>query len=504
MAWQDIPASTYNRLYSVADTSMAANKNIKITLQYSDNPDYLSPTKARIRFKFSSVNGADNWDKYYVLIGGKTGTLYPIKTTYTKNNPDSDAWPFYSDGFNITKKYSDSTFTIPEYYIINNGNDAVGVFPSVKTAAKDSTTAATAVSKAYKAATDTRANWSCKKDSQNIVIAKSSTQVTNVSFQKYSSAVSDPLVIIDNGDNSFTIRAKPGKAGTNNSVKNTTLYYKYNKYNSSTGKVSSTSLDDWDWVDMDTKSGSYGYDKTTGELVVTKKIHIDYGNNTALEYHKSKASQVVYACVEVEGTYNTIESDEIGASITQYVGPNNPGEPSIAYKKNRFTLKEPWEISWKAATQSNSKSPVQGYLIRIFKKAKDSSTFISMPFYDVSGNILTEDTGAADKNQKWGYYTENTSVSLTLNPANQKNLAVGDTIQIRIIAYSKDKKNNKKFLDGLTPRYSSDYLIQNSGIVRVKVGDSWKEGQVYVKVNGSWKEAESVKTKVNGSWKESQ
>ena len=71
-------------------------------------------------------------------------------------------------------------------------------------------------------------------------------------------------------------------------------------------------------------------------------------------------------------------------------------------------------------------------------------------------------------------------------------------------AYTKNGKDN----DGArifssTPIWSPEYEFKNAGVVNVKVGGQWKEGQVYVKVGGTWKEAETVNTKVSGAWKES-
>ena len=60
------------------------------------------------------------------------------------------------------------------------------------------------------------------------------------------------------------------------------------------------------------------------------------------------------------------------------------------------------------------------------------------------------------------------------------------------------------FNNAVTVTESTEYTIQNSGIMRVKANNVWTEGQVWVKVDGNWKEADVVKVKVNGVWEDSE
>jgi hypothetical protein len=48
----------------------------------------------------------------------------------------------------------------------------------------------------------------------------------------------------------------------------------------------------------------------------------------------------------------------------------------------------------------------------------------------------------------------------------------------------------------------SDPIKVPKGIVRVKVGEDWKEGQVWVMKGGQWKEAQAVYVKTSAGWKE--
>ena len=101
---------------------------------------------------------------------------------------------------------------------------------------------------------------------------------------------------------------------------------------------------------------------------------------------------------------------------------------------------------------------------------------------------------------------ESTSCTVTFDPIDF-GFAPGDTVQLGIYSYTKNGAGTQLFNGNgaSSAEVRSDIsTVQNAGIVRIKVGGSWKEGQVYVKVSGEWKEAQSVSTKVNGTWKESQ
>ena len=89
----------------------------------------------------------------------------------------------------------------------------------------------------------------------------------------------------------------------------------------------------------------------------------------------------------------------------------------------------------------------------------------------------------------------------------QKAFKAGDKVKLGLFAYTRKGKNNdgavQLFSGKSTTQITNEYTIDSKGVMNVKVGSAWKEGQVYVKVNNTWKEAEAVYTKVGGSWKES-
>jgi hypothetical protein len=81
----------------------------------------------------------------------------------------------------------------------------------------------------------------------------------------------------------------------------------------------------------------------------------------------------------------------------------------------------------------------------------------------------------------------------------------GDNVKLSIWAYTRyGAANDGERLFNASEMFSSVYTVQNAGVIDVKIGGVWKEGQVYTKVNGVWKEADTVSTKINGVWKDSQ
>ena len=113
----------------------------------------------------------------------------------------------------------------------------------------------------------------------------------------------------------------------------------------------------------------------------------------------------------------------------------------------------------------------------------------------------------------YSYYTGSTNTSLTLGAKYftedyGNTLEPGDKIKFSVKAYTKFGKNydigGAVFNNAVTVTESTEYTIQNSGIMRVKANNVWTEGQVWVKVDGNWKEADVVKVKVNGVWEDSE
>ena len=207
---------------------------------------------------------------------------------------------------------------------------------------------------------------------------------------------------------------------------------------------------------------------------------------------------------------------EIGSgslkSADQYVAPGSPGIPELAevnYQNKRLTADMPWTWDWAPAVAANSNSPIVGYRIRLYK----NGTLIKGLSVNKSTNgvhYLVKGSGTDSYLDYEGHDNNvlNTHKQLRIeNPALTFGFKVGDTVKLGLFAYTRKGINNdgyQLFSGGSTQQVNSGiYTIQNNGMMRVKINNSWKEGQVYVKTGGSWKEAQGVYTKVNGSWKES-
>lgn len=258
--------------------------------------------------------------------------------------------------------------------------------------------------------------------------------------------------ITDNGNNTFTLKGTKGANGTNNTATGPTLSWGY--------------------------SNQYGSTFTNND---TKDLDI---------IDATQATRTVYAKSVTGATYGDSKTKTTYLAIKQYVAPSIPkSAPIITYTKTRLTIKENWKISWGASTATNSSSPVTGYRFRLFVNGN------TIPFKNGNGTIITTDGGAGAGR----YYRDYTTTSFTFYPE-KNDIKPGDRIKLSVFPYTTDAVGNKYFGTGLI---MGDYIVQNAGIMRVKVGGIWREGQVYVKAGGVWKEADCVYTKVNGAWKES-
>ena len=280
-----------------------------------------------------------------------------------------------------------------------------------------------------------------------------------LTYSTYTDGESPSITTLkDNGDNTVTLKVKQGKSGTNNAISKTTLTYTVDGGSAQT-------------LDITTKSEA----EASYTIKVTKKCTIKVTISCKFAYNTTSASKSV--------------------SAVFYVAPSNPGKPVISassYKNNRLTIKQNWTYTWAAAVAGNSDSPIKGYRIRIYKNGTKLTGLTS----STSSNTIGKGSGTLEYVDR-----ESTSCTITFNPVTLGFLPK-DTIKVGIYAYTKNGAGTQLWSD--THMISDESTVQNAGVVRVKVNNTWKEGQVWVKVNGVWKEAETVNVKVNGAWKESQ
>jgi hypothetical protein len=217
----------------------------------------------------------------------------------------------------------------------------------------------------------------------------------------------------------------------------------------------------------------------------------------------------VYAKATTTATYGDDIPSTAEQKIKQYFNPNAPGKPALtngSFKNGRLTTKQNWTYSWTGTGSPNkTTSPVKGYRIRLYKND------VNIPIKNNSGTVISSVLGSTDH----FYDSESTSTSFTINPTIH-GFKPGDSVQLSIYSYTRWGKEADKDNSGKLPQrfngggttasrvLSDKSVVQNAGVVRVKVNNAWKEGQVWVKVGGVWKEAETVNVKVNGTWRESQ
>lgn len=277
-----------------------------------------------------------------------------------------------------------------------------------------------------------------------------------------------------------------------------------------------------------------------GTLAIARMKH------TASE---STASQTVKVRIKANPTYGDTkyspESDAV--TLKNYIAPTNPSEaPSVTKTKTRFTVKEPWTVSWsntnQQAKKKNNSSSVAGYRIIMLVKKGGTGGWVSEPFKIKATNkqgwkYLGQNPDNKGNGDTW--YTVDTSdldsmTEITIDPMLQ-GFVPGDIVKFGIRPYilwkAADPEHEdsftevyKLFSDGPTINgtkgvdsehytFTDEITVQNAGVVRIKTGadkSSFKEGIVWVKINNTgtkttdWVEADVVKVKTSSGWKESE
>lgn len=243
------------------------------------------------------------------------------------------------------------------------------------------------------------------------------------------------------------------------------------------------------------------------------------------------AEVTVYARVSADPTYGSTETSDssTGTKLKNYVAPSLPAKkPTVTKTKTRFTIKEPWVVSWtgegQTSTQVNDSSPVAGYRIVLKVKKAGESSWNSVPIKDSNDTTISRNPSSST------WHTIDTKDlggknSITIYPDKQK-FAPGDQVVVGIRPYilwgaadpphnNSSSNANKLFNEAENDyKYTDTITVQNAGIVRLQVGNdapSFKEGRVWVKMpdpnntnQSKWYEADIVKVKTSGGWKESE
>jgi hypothetical protein len=296
-----------------------------------------------------------------------------------------------------------------------------------------------------------RANYVCRKDTSEIAVKK--TAVTPVT--------PGTVEIIDNYDNTFSVIGTKGTSGANNPAGDVSLYWGYTS--ECVNKIPATAI---------TKNSLIIKDPTAA----TKTV---YAKSITAASHGSPAEAIT------------------SAAIRQYAAPGASGIPDMAlvsFTNGKLDTRKDWAFTWTNAPAANSSSKVIGYRVRLYKNNKLTDIY-------KDGQIVSTTSG----NDKY-YDTETPASSFIINPPDY-NFTTGDSIQLKIMPYTRyGLRNDGKILLGDTMQSSKIFTVHKSSPIKIRVGNKWEDGTIYVKNILGWHEATAlyIKTEDNEwfDWKE--
>ena len=445
--WQTIETTKYT------GSTGGYDQGLKSTLQY--DAESITPTSMTVRFSTTVSNKMN--DGYWILWDPGTANEQLFKAKPPKESPTT------SHSITLTKAYDDETYSIPKYWICHCGSVTPHGVGEVGYKNHLINYKQSNEQTVYSYFTSSRQYFKTEKAAHNYNVSEVSNAVA-------SAGSSPTATLTDKGNNTCVVSGSLGKNGTNNKISSATLYY--------------------------TTDNSDPSDSSTRRSVSLSAVS-GGSYSTTIPVTKACTAKVYVKCKFEHNTTSTSNSK----AVLYYAAPGAPGIPVISYNKSRLTNKENWKVTWSIATAGNANSPIKGYRFRIYKKAAGATKFTTIPIYSTSGALLSDDMGTASGVIDHRYYYDVAAISMTIAPL-KHGIVPGDIIKIGLYAYTKNGAGEQLFTSAQT--FSTEHLVQNAGIVNLKVNNSWVEGQVYVKANGVWEEADTVNIKVNGAWEESQ
>lgn len=466
MAWVNICSKTYDSNYNVG--------KVKVVIQYNDATVTATSLTCRAKGYLTAWNGSCE-DTYFIYSnGGGISRICYRGGTSTKKDGSSY---YTSNSFTLTKTETATSFTLPELRLCNDGSHHE---PSKYT---DSNGRGWSI------------YWKNSRHMWTTINSGGSTISTDVYVHSVSKP-SAPSAPTNNHNNTFSASCSAVSNPGYNPV-TTTIQYKLGSNGS--------------WVDA-------------GSRTISNKAH---------SAEPAADSQTVYVRVKAQPTYGSdsnkdgiadpVYSDSSpGTTLKNYVPPTIPEvPPSVTKNKTRFTIKEPWVVSWTGEGQTsdpvNNSSLVAGYRVVLQVKKATETDFKSVPIKNINGTTISKNPESSAE------HTIDTidlgGNSITIYP-DQQGFEPGDQVQVGIrpyilwgaqypTHYDSSSSTYKLFKSGEDPKYkyTATVTVQNAGVVRVKTGtdkSSFKEGIVWVKTSDGWKEADVVKVKTANGWKESE
>ena len=221
-----------------------------------------------------------------------------------------------------------------------------------------------------------------------------------------------------------------------------------------------------------------------------------------------------------------------------------PREISQLDIKLEYVTERPGEVccSWMEYWENTEEKYLKGSSVEMFHRPAGESEFVKVGFLkwdekkfedDPYYHYIIKDTELENSTNEYinnCTIAEDETVYMNLLPGselylgqsdffsfnfNPKELGIkpGDEYEFRIYPYNvycshftHDEDENICGTD-ISALLTNDGTLSSirkvpKGIVRVKVGEDWKEGQVWVMKDGQWKEAEAVYVMNEGTWKE--
>lgn len=474
MAWKEISGTTHT---FTSDANTYTKNNIETYIEY--DADRTNVTSTYIRFRARPVNenvdGVAYWDSVFVLYNANN---YPENIGRTvriikkhKNYEGSCDIAEDSEGIKLTKGALDKQFEIEDYFICNNGQDAGGYYAEDLIADPDNAYGYMTNGVHKNQAKGGRANWTQQIPSGFYDISASTTVAKPGS--------NPTLTVSDLGNNQVLFSGTLGSdAGTNgNEIESATIYYTTDN--------------------TDPSSSS-----TRKSITLTAASGASYSEDISI----TKAC-TVRAYIECEFKYNTTDASS-SVAAKYFIKPKNPGKPYLtdnSFKNDRLIVRQNWGWQWDPANAGNTEdyNEVIGYRIRCFVKRKGADDFVNtkiIDYYDKE-TVRSYELTSGD----WVYDRTSGSYPMPMAAGDfEEALVPGDQIKLSVQAYS---------VNGVTPTpnkllssrvESAPETIQNAGVVHIKAGNEWVEGQVWVKAEGEWQEAETVNVKTSEGWQESQ